>query len=118
MNNKGQSLITFILILPVLLLIVAFIIDLSIVSLNRNKIDGVIRDNLEVILDKDIKDVNKINDIFKENEVNIDSITIYDDEIMIVVHQKIDSLFGGIIKLKIYEINNSYVGNYQTKIIG
>lgn len=117
MNNKGQTLIIFVIVLPVLLLFTAFFIDLSLVSLNHNKIDGSIRDNLEIILKDNIKDENKIKKVFQENKINISKITITDNEIEIDVNQQIDSLFGNIVKFKIYRIEETYIGNYQTNKI-
>lgn len=114
MNNKGQTLIIFVLVLPVLLLFVAFFIDLSMVSLNRNKVDGVIRDNLEVILKDNIKDEERIKKIFTENNVSIWKIKIDDNEIEIIVDQDINSLFGNLVKFKFYKIQETYVGNYKT----
>ena len=119
MNNKGQTLIIFVLILPVLLLFIAFFIDLSIVSLNKNKINNAIKDNLEVILAKEIRDSDKIENIFLENNILIDEIIINDQEIKIVAKYQIDSLFGNILKLNMYKINKTYIGYYaDKKIIG
>ena len=60
MNNKGQSLITFVLILPLIVMFIAFFIDSSLSIIEKNKLDGIVYDNMKVALNKEIRDIDKI----------------------------------------------------------
>ena len=40
MNNRGQSLIMFVLLLPVIALLMAFVIDSSFSLMEKNRLDG------------------------------------------------------------------------------
>ncbi len=114
MNKKGQSLIIFVIILPVILLFVIYVIVASNNYLEKNHLRMMVNDNLKIILNKDIKDLDKINNTLKDNEnevlVNIDN-----DIIKINVKSLKKGLFNNIYKIS--EIKVSYCGNYVTKEI-
>ena len=117
MNNKGQSLITFVLILPIIVLFLAFIIDSSVSIMNKTKIDGVIKSNMEISLNGDI-DTNKLRKIIKENDNDLDVNSYIDNNILYVkVHANKKNIFGNILKLKYYELNFDYCANLEDKII-
>ena len=40
MNNKGQTLVTFIIILPILLIILALVVDLGFIYIEKRNIDN------------------------------------------------------------------------------
>ena len=65
MNNRGQSLIMFVLLLPVITLLIAFVIDSSLSLMEKNKLDGIITSNMNEALIKENKDENIILDAIK-----------------------------------------------------
>ena len=112
MNNKGQSLITFVLILPIITLFIAFFIDSSLSLLEKNKLSGVIMDNMKVSLKNDIRDIDKIKKAIEKNDnVNVD-ITINEDILHVKVNSKKKYLFGNILNLPWYNLEFNYCGNY------
>lgn len=111
MNNKGQSLILFVLIIPIIAGFLAFFIDLSIVNYEKNRIDGVIVDNLMVIVEKDIRDISKIKQVFLENNLGVD-ISLDNDIVVISYSGNINSLFGKILHFDFYKLNCKYQGDY------
>ena len=118
MNNKGQSLVSFVLILPLLVFFIAFFIDSSKSIMEKERIDGIVYSNLEMILNKDIKDVNKIIDVLKENENDLEiNVLINEDDIMLDASVKKKNLFGNIFKMKWYNLEFNYCGSYQNKKI-
>lgn len=112
MNNKGQSLVTFVLILPILLLILLALYDIGNIVLLKNELrnisyialdygvsnvddDGVIQDMKALIL-KNKSDIDDIS-IAKDDDGKI-HVLLYD-----TVNTKIS--FSNIFKIKV-----SYVG--------
>ena len=116
-NNRGQTLILFLLVMPIIAGFLAFFIDISMVNYEKNRLDGIIMNNLDVILEKDIRDIDRIKNVFLENEVVIKNIFIEDNVINLVVDTKIKSLFGKILNFDIYKLRVIYKGDYLEKIV-
>ncbi len=117
MNNKGQSLIFFVVILPILALFLVFLIDICIYGLNNNHIKNTIKDNLKVILKDEIKDEDKIIKVIKDNidDINVD-VRILENGIEINVNYKHKSFSKKLISSE-PTVNYHYCGNYESKEI-
>ena len=117
MDNKGQSLIFFVLILPIIILFFVLLIDVTSYELNHNHIKNAIIDNLKVILDNDEKDTNKIIGVIKSNidDSDVDAI-ILENEIEINVSYKHKSFSKKLISNE-PTVNYHYCGNYENKEI-
>jgi hypothetical protein len=117
MDNKGQSLIFFVLILPIIILFFVLLIDVTSYELNHNHIKNTIIDNLKVILNNDEKDTNKIIGVIKSNidDSDVDAI-ILENEIEIDVSYKHKSFSKKIISNE-PTVNYHYCGNYESKEI-
>lgn len=113
MNNKGQSLVIFILILPILIAIGALMIDSAYVVAGKNKLENI--NELAIIETLENEDKDKIT---KGIQLNDDNIEIkkyqYDDGIVIIhLQNKIDSIFGKLLGIKEYEINSKLKGEIK-----
>ena len=117
MNNRGQSLITFVLILPLLALFIAFLIDSSLSIMEKSKLEGSIYDNLKISLEKNIRDTDKISDAIKKNVDADIVVVINEDDIKINAESKKSNVFGKLFKLPYYDLKVSYCGNYIDKKI-
>ena len=111
MDNKGQTLVIFIIILPLIILAMAFIVDTGIMIINKSKLDS----TSKVIIDKYYDYEGDINLVVKEyldnNDINYESYkVIREDNFRIEIKSKIDSIFGKVIGLKEYEIESNIVG--------
>ena len=117
MNNKGQSLIFFVLILPIIALFFVLLIDVCSYELNHNHIKNSIHDNLKVILKDETKDKDKIEKVIKDNieDSNVEVI-INENDIEINVSYKHKSFSKKLIS-KEPIVNYHYCGNYETKEI-
>ena len=117
MDNKGQSLIFFVLILPIIILFFVLLIDVTSYELNHNHIKNTIIDNLKVILNNDEKDTNKIIGVIKSNidDSDVDAI-ILENEIEINVSYKHKSFSKKLISNE-PTVNYHYCGNYENKEI-
>ena len=78
MNNKGQTLVVFVIILPIILMIFTLIIDLGFLYIEKRNIDNNVYDSVEYYLDN-IDDINikiKVKELLNKNIKNIDDIFI------------------------------------------
>lgn len=114
MNKRGQSLVTFVLVLPLLALFIAFFIDSTLSIMEKNKIDGIITSNMEESLKNDIRDADKIRDTIKSNESMDVSVVIEEDNLHVYVHSTKKSVFGKLLKFEYYQLDYSYCGDYNT----
>ncbi len=117
MNNKGQSLVTFVLILPILVLMLAFVIDSSICIMEKSKIDGAITSNMEEALKNDIRDEEKIRNAIKKNDKMDIIVSVVEDELKVIVKSDKQSVFGKLLKFEYYNLNFNYCANYTDKKI-
>ena len=111
MNKKGQALVEFIIILPIIVFILFMIIDYGIISYNKQKLENIITD---VVKMKNNKETNeeiikflKSND--KELELKIEDNEKYSDLVLIKKYNYItpglEKIFNNkdiIIERKIY----------------
>ena len=111
LNNKGQSLVMFICLLPILLLIVLAIVDVSRMVIEKNKLNNI---NYIAIWyysnhKEDDDDVTeRIISLVKRNDEDIINVRINKDKNTIYLDKKIDSTMGKIIGISEYEIVSEY----------
>ena len=114
MNNKGQSLILFVLIIPLIFLILVFVYDIGNMILLKLELDNInkltldygitninnenINNELRLLIEKNKKDINYI-------DINIDN-----DKIYITLLDTVDTKIDIIKDISIFEIKSSYVG--------
>ena len=110
MNNKGQSLVLFILIIPILLGIMAMVIDVGNALNEKNKIGNIIEMVIEYGLDDNYTEeqINQLINYNLNNEtyfVNIDN-----DVINIKVDTYVDGIISNIVNIKGFKITSEYTG--------
>lgn len=116
MNRKGQVLILFVLLLPVLLLFAGIVIDTGISYIEKRKIENVMKDTISYALDhlEEESQTLKINmgHIMNENIKDIYDmkIEIGNQYIQLQVEKKITTIFG-IMTTPNKTIKLSYRGN-------
>lgn len=99
LNNKGQSLVIFVIVLPILLLFISYVFDVITINYERNRLNNIavqIKDNVNTLTDDEIvilvnKNDKKIDVDIKENEIKLS--------------KKIKGVFNKIIKQEYYNIN-------------
>ena len=118
MNSKGQVLVIFIILLPILLMIMSLIIDLGLLYIEKRNISNNLKDAIVYYLDNIDKQDVKDNTILLLNK-NIDNIKIKideNDEYIIINIRKDRKGINNILKLN-NEINITYKGNKINKDI-
>lgn len=101
LNKNGQSLIMFIIFLPVLLMAFALIVDVGVMYHAKIKGNGLM--NTAVKENFDLKDYFKINDIDIENIETSRN----DNGTCVIINYKIDSVFGSLLGYNEYDIEVS-----------
>lgn len=106
MNNKGQSLVIFIIIIPVIFIVFSFLYDYAYIINSQNKYENVTRTILNSTLEED-----KIIDLYKQNSYKVDDFKYKkeNDKVYIQNSYKIKSVFGNIVNLKNYTVSINYV---------
>lgn len=117
MNKRGQSLVIFVLILPFLALLIAFIVDSTLSLMEKNKLDGIITSNIKNALKEDIYDTDKIKKAILSNEDMEVSVSVTEDTLHVTAKSNKKSVFGELLKFKYYQLEYDYCGNYTDKKI-
>ena len=106
MNNKGQSLVIFIIIIPVIFIVFSFLYDYAYIINSQNKYENVTRTILNSTLEED-----KIVDLYRQHGYKVDDFKYKkeNDKVYIQNSYKIKSVFGNIVNLKNYTVSINYV---------
>ena len=117
-NNKGQVLVVFVILLPIFLLILTGLIDLALLNLEVKKLNSNTHDALEYYLDnyeeEDVLENTKtlLNKNMKNIEININD---SNDKVIIKVEKNYKSIYSVISKKE--HLISKYIGDKETKKI-
>lgn len=112
MNNKGQTLVIFVLLLPLFILLVAYVVDTSILFYEKNKLDDINKMVIEYKMYHVEENEKKIKDYILKNdkEIKIKNIKMDEEKIKLHLSKKVKSIFGRIIGFNYYNVDSSYEG--------
>ncbi len=110
MNNKGQTLVLFVVLIPFILALFAFVIDSAYIVRKDTELKGIATSSLKSIM-KDNKNYNDIKKVIKTNDSNIEIISLDDSSIHLT--NKIEPIFGKIVGYDKYNIEISLYGGYE-----
>lgn len=116
MNNKGQTLVVFVIILPIILFLLALIIDYGLFSLENKKLNDTVYDGVEYYLDN-LEDSAVESKVIKLLESNTEDTTFEIDNttnIEITAHKSYKGISG---IFNNNELDIKYIGNKDTKEI-
>lgn len=116
LDKKGQALVEFVLILPILIMLILVVIDFGRIFVNQNELEtalGIINDIERTSIDKETiyNEVNKN----KTNKINVSVSNMVDGYITITLSRNIDIITPGLnlILSSPYEIQASRVVKYE-----
>lgn len=117
MNNKGQSLVLFIALIPVFILIFAFVFDSSLIVSYKTKLKSI--NNMAIKYVVKYKDDFDMKEYLNKNDSDIKIIKFTNDDGVINLHiQKIiDSYFGKLAGFDTYEINANFIGYMENGVL-
>ena len=115
MNKKGQTLILFVILIPILLGLAAFVIDVGFMVSKRVELKEVSKTIIESVWE----DANeeKIRDLFVKNDIPVEhlEVQITEESIYLVNDYEIDSIFGSVIGIDSYEIKVDITGKMSNQ---
>ena len=118
LNNKGQSLILFVIVIPILLFILILVIDIGKAINLKQELNNINKIALDYGLDK-IDDADEVEVELKElvklnnNEIDKIDIKFDSDKIYLNISCNMDLIFTSLGDLSLFEITSSYVGYIQ-----
>ena len=130
LNNKGQSLVLFVLFVPLLLGIMALVVDLGNALVKKSEIDSVV----EIVLESELKntyiDDSTLNNIDNNTRIsNIEvlldynlelgdySVLVNDDVIVIKVNTYVEGIFSRILNIRGFKVISEYKGYLESTYI-
>ena len=112
MNNKGQSLVLFVVIIPIILLVIMAIVDIGKISLLKSSLDDINYMVIEYGLDNldNPELTKKLEDTIKKNKSDIDNIevNINNDKINIILIDDVDLVL--LKNSNIFSVKSNYIG--------
>ena len=110
MNNKGQTLVLFVALLPFIFILFVFVFDLSYLSSQKTKLDSIATSSLNSII-MESKDIESVKKVINKNDkdIKIDNI----DYKNICLSKKVKPIFGGIIGYDVFNIKTCLEGNIK-----
>lgn len=107
LNKNGQTLVVFILLIPIFLAICAFVIDVGLMTYESMKLKNVTKSILTNVMSKNKISEDSIIELYRQNNIKTDDlvIEITEDSIKIENNYFIPSMFGKILQIEEYEIS-------------
>jgi len=104
MNRKGQTLIIFVILIPIIITMFAVVVDVGLLTHEYLKAQGIIDNGITDALEK--QDDSLVEKILKQNDFAVDKLHVIskENEIEVTLEYQIDSLFGKIINIQNYPI--------------
>ena len=110
MDSKGQTLVIFIIILPVIILGVSYLVDTGLMYIGRSKLISTCKVIIDEYYDEEISD-SKVEEYLEKNDINYTDYKVNrNNNLSIEVESKIDSIFGKVVGIKEYEISVKVTG--------
>ncbi len=115
-HNRGQVLVLFVILVPILLIIATFAIDVGNNYNNAIKLNNINKIVIKYGLDNIEKDNIKAEmvSLLYLNDSDIENyfLDIKDNQITLKITKNVNSIFGGIIGKNFYHLESNYVGYF------
>lgn len=116
-NNRGQTLVIFVIFLPIIVIILASVIDIALMYTEKNKVDSINKLVLNYGLDN-IKDDNleqKLENlvILNDDELKISKLNVSQNTVTLNIEKNMRSTFGQLIGIKTYKVVSKYEGRFR-----
>lgn len=115
MNNKGQSLVTFMLLIPIFLLVLYMVYEIGRMASLKNQLDSInylaVSYAVNHMDEEGIQD--RVRDLINKNKSDIDNIQIdiLDNKIYVTLRDKLDKQIFS--RMGIFSVKSTYVGYIQ-----
>jgi len=113
LNNKGQSLVMFVIIIPILILLLTLVYDVGTAIYEKNSLSNTSYMVIDYGLDNidSIDDSELMNLVMKNTDnLNYMSVNIENNRIEIILKKEIKGVIGKMFGFDLVEVNAHYVG--------
>lgn len=102
MNKHGQTLILFVILIPIIIMLLAVVVDVGLITTKKIKLEEITKDAIKTAFNSD----DKILELLKKNDIDINKVKIdrKDGKLKIEIKEEIKSIFGGIVGIKEYNV--------------
>lgn len=110
-NEKGQTLVVFVLLLPLIVLLLSFLVDATNTLYETKKLDELNRTVLSYLLDNKEVKVENVKELLLKNDQNVILLTFEETpKLHLVLKKEVKSIFLKVIGIKKYDITSNLYG--------
>ena len=114
LNNKGQSLVLFIVLLPILLLVIVLVVDVGIITTSKQDLNNInymmVDYGLSNLGKESLEEEIRKYIILNDSEIDNMNIRVVDNEVYINMKKTEKSLIAHVFNIKDFEIVSEYKG--------
>ena len=114
MNNRGQTLIIFVILIPIIITMAALVVDIGKMNYEKERYRGIIENSIEEYFESN--QISDVKEILTLNGIPEDAYQITTQENLIEIHltTSVDCIFAKLINIDEYQIDLDYVGTKES----
>lgn len=121
LNNRGQTLVLFVMLLPIMLLVMVLVFDIGKSIVEKQKLDNIsfmiVSYGIEHSKDDNIEGTLKELVTLNYKDATDVEILVKDDYVSISLSGKVKGVFGNLVGKSFFEVKSYYIGNINDKKI-
>lgn len=121
LNNKGQTLVLFVMLLPIMLLVMVLVFDIGKSIVEKQKLNNIsfmiVSYGIEHSKDDNIEDTLKELVTLNYKDATDVEVLVKDDYVSVNLSGKVKGVFGNLVGKSFFEVKSYYIGNINDKKI-
>lgn len=121
LNNKGQTLVLFVMLLPIMLLVMVLVFDIGKSIVQKQKLDNIsfmiVSYGIEHSKDDNIEGTLKELVTLNYKDATDVEVLVKDDYVSVSLSGKVKGVFGNLVGKSFFEVRSYYIGNINDKKI-
>lgn len=111
-NKNGQTLILFVILLPLMITLIAFLVDIGLIVSENSRIEEVTKNIIKEVMES--KDTELVREIYEENDIAINNLEVKMDDNVLNIKNNVEiySVFGKILGINKYKIKIDMTGEF------
>lgn len=121
LNNRGQTLVLFVMLLPIMLLVMVLVFDIGKSIVEKQKLNNIsfmiVSYGIEHSKDDNIEDTLKELVTLNYKDATDVEVLVKDDYVSVSLSGKVKGVFGNLVGKSFFEVRSYYIGNINDKKI-
>ncbi len=121
LNNRGQTLVLFVMLLPIMLLVMVLVFDIGKSIVEKQKLDNIsfmiVSYGIEHSKDDNIEGTLKELVTLNYKDATDVEVLVKDDYVSVSLSGKVKGVFGNLVGKSFFEVRSYYIGNINDKKI-